>query len=201
MFKIKKKEPNFFNKAIKKAKTNQWDDKVISNIRAELREYILKNEQNYLCAYCEKIISSNQKQSNIDHFKKKESQFFPKNIFNYDNLVVSCNTNDRCSSYKDNKKNGLIKSDYINIINPIVENPNDYFYYLPTGELLLKDKTNIKSSFTRDIFNLQQFSLEKSRAKLTPVILQLKDDGFSLKEIEICLYEYKSFVQYIYENF
>lgn len=201
MFKIEKNKPAFFTKAIIKVKTNQWDDKEISTIRADLREHILKTEQNYLCAYCEKIITSNPKQSNIDHFKKKESQFYPKDIFNYDNLIVSCNTHDRCSSHKDNKKNGLIKSDYINIINPVVENPNDYFYYLPTGELMLKDNENIKSCFTRDIFNLQQFSLRQAREKLTPVILQLKKEGLTFEEVEIYLYEYKSFVEYIYNNY
>jgi uncharacterized protein (TIGR02646 family) len=201
MFKIEKNEPNFYTKAIRKAKTNQWNDKEISSIRADLREYILKNEQNYLCIYCEKKITSEPKESNIDHFKKKESIFFTQDIFNYDNLVVSCNTLDRCSSHKDNKKNRLTKEDYINIINPVIENPNDYFYYLTTGELLPINKTNIKSEFTRDIFNLQQFSLVKSREKLTLVILQLKEEGFSLTKVEKTLFEYKSFVQYIYNNY
>ena len=201
MFKIEKDEPSLFTNAIKKTKTNQWNDEEINNIRRKLREYILKAEQNYLCVYCEKKITSHPKESNIDHFKKKESQFFPKDIFDYNNLFVSCNTHNRCSSYKDNNKNGLIKSDYTNIINPILENPDEYFIYLTTGEIILKDKENKKAEFTKEIFQLNQMSLIRNRMKLTVVILQLKKNGMSFEDVFSSFSEYKSFVKYVYENY
>jgi uncharacterized protein (TIGR02646 family) len=201
MFKIEKNEPDFFTKAIKKVKTNSWNDKEIRKIRPKLREYILKTEQNYLCAYCEKIITSDSKHSNIDHFKKKDSQFFPKDIFNYNNLLVSCNTHNRCSEYKDNKKNALLKSDYVNMINSVLENPDEYFEYFTTGEIILKDEENKKAKFTKNIFQLNQSPLVKDRKKLTIVILQLKKDGMTFQEVFNYLREYKSFIKYIYENY
>ncbi len=199
MFKIEKAEPSFFTNAIIKAKTKQWDDEEIDNIRPKLREYILDIEQDYLCAYCEKKITSDKNDSNIDHFKKKDSSFFPKEIFSYVNLLVSCKTHNRCSDYKDNKKNKLTKNDYINIINPAVENPDDYFTYLTTGEI--KPNENKKAQFTKKIFQLNQLSLIRDRMKLTEVILQLKDDCMSFEDVYSSLGGYKSFVKYIYENY
>ena len=153
MFKIIKSEPIFFTKA--KAKVEQaknssaWGSKEIDAIRPQLREYILLEEQNLLCAYCEKVIDDNPKNSNIDHFRLKAGHLFPEKTLDYSNLLVSCNTKGRCSDYKD--KHIKSKNDYDNIVNPISENPDDFFDYLITGEIVAK---NQKAEFSIDIFQL-----------------------------------------------
>jgi len=79
MFQVTKNEPKFFIDAKKKVKkpneNSAWSDKNIKNIKQELALHILK-EQNGLCIYCEKIVKDYPNDCHIDHFKKKDSNFF-----------------------------------------------------------------------------------------------------------------------------
>lgn len=202
MFKIIKSEPNFFKRAKLKVKTiktsSAWSDKEIETIRPQLREYILLEEQNLLCAYCERTIDDNPKNSNIDHFRLKAGHLFPEKTLDYNNLLVSCNTYGRCSNYKD--KHIKNKSEYDNIINPIVENPDEFFDYLLTGEIVAIDK-NIKAEFTIDIFQLgqkQDEPLSRQRRELAEAI---KGVNLSLDEIyDIFGNEFYSFIKNIYKK-
>jgi len=198
MFKISKDEPKYFTSAKSKVKLSKvkeaWNDKNIIEIRAKLRKDILEKEQNRLCIYCEKKISDNSKKSNIDHFKTRN--LFPEKTLDYTNLLVSCNVNDRCSSLKDSKKS-LLKNrdDYENILDPTIENPNDFFNYLFSGEIIpIDDK---KAQFTIEIFNLNQQSLSDERKMLADTLKCCTD--LSLDEIfENFGYEYQSFIENIY---
>ena len=200
MFKITKSEPDFFKKAKSKVKiakiSSAWSDKKIENIRPQLRAYILREEQNLLCAFCEKVIDDNPKNSNIDHFRLKAGHLFPEKTLDYNNLLVSCNTHGRCSNYKD--KHIKKKNDYENIVNPIVENPDNFFDYLLTGEIVSIDK-NVKAEFTIDIFQLgrkQDESLSRQRRELAEAI---KYANLSLDEIyDIFGNEFCSFIKIIY---
>jgi len=202
MFKINKEEPNFFKRAKKKIKSpknsNAWSNEQISIIRSELRKHILNNEQKCLCAYCEKQISYNQNKSNIDHFKTRN--LFPQETLNYNNLLVSCNRKDTCSTFKD--KNIKCKSEYDSIINPVIEDPNDFFDYLPTGEIVAK-KFDPKAEYTIKAFNLGTIEADKlvqSRKQITKYIKEAKSDS-SLDEIlKFMNYEYKSFIINVYNK-
>lgn len=203
MFKISKNEPLFFSVAKSKVSlplvSSAWESTEIESIRPKLREYILLNEQNLLCVYCEKEIDDNPKNSNIDHFRLKAGHLFPERTLDYKNLVVSCNTKGRCSNYKD--KHIKSKSDYDNIVNPIDENPNDYFDYLPTGEIVAL-KNNAKAEFTIDIFNLGRHegdSLSQTRKQITESLRYC--NNLSLDEIYNEFgNEYYSFIKIIYNK-
>jgi len=200
MFKITKNEPNFFTKAKLKVKqpkiSSAWSDIEIENIRPELRKYILREEQNLLCIYCEKILDDNPKNSNIDHFKLKAGHLFPEKTLDYTNLLVSCNTKGRCSDYKD--KHIKSKDDYENIVNPITENPDDFFDYLITGRIIAIDD-NPKAKFTIEIFQLEQPSLVRQRKKIADTLEHIKN--LSLDEIyDICGNEFYSFIKNIYKK-
>lgn len=56
--------PDFFIKSSKAVKfpltASAWSDLAIHKIRADLREYILLEEQSLLCCYCEQEIDSDQ---------------------------------------------------------------------------------------------------------------------------------------------
>jgi len=182
MFKITKNEPDFFIKAKLKVKrpkiSSAWSDNEIENIRSKLREHILLEEQKLLCAYCEKEIDDNSKNSNIDHFKLKAGHLFPEKTLDYTNLLVSCNTKGRCSDYKD--KHVKSKDDYENIVNPITENPDDFFDYLVTGRIVAIDN-NPKAVFTIDIFQLEQPSLVRQRKEIADSLEHIKN--LSLDEV------------------
>ena len=196
MFKITKNEPNFFSEAKSKVKlpliSNVWDSLEIKNIRPKLREYILLEEQNLLCAYCEKEINDNPRNSNIDHFRLKAGHLFPEKTLDYNNLLVSCNTKSRCSDYKD--KHIKSKKDYDNIINPVMENPDDFFDYLLNGKIVPKNN-NEKAKFTIYIFQLNQEGLNEQRIN---IVRAIENTNLSLNEILEIFNEFHSFIKAIY---
>jgi uncharacterized protein (TIGR02646 family) len=201
MFKISKNEPDFFIKSKSKVKfpknSNAWSSTEIEAIRPQLREHILLEEQNLLCAYCEKTVDDNPKNSNIDHFKLKAGHLFPEKTLDYTNLVVSCNTNGRCSSYKDTHIK--LKEDYNNIVNPIIENPDDFFDYLITGRIIAIDN-NPKAEFTINIFQLgrdRNEPLSRQRKEIADSLEHIKN--LSLDEVyDIFGNEFYSFIKAIY---
>ena len=203
MFKITKNEPDFFTKAKSKVKipkvSSAWNDKEIENIRPQLREYILLQEQNLLCAYCEKEIDDNPKNSNIDHFRLKAGHLFPEKTLDYNNLLVSCNTSGRCSNYKD--KHIKSKDDYEKIVNSITENPDDFFDYLITGRIIAIDN-NPKAEFTIDIFQLgrnRNEPLSRQRKEIADALEHIKN--LSLDEVyDIFGNEFYSFIKNIYKK-
>lgn len=203
MFKITKNEPDFFTKAKSKVKmpkvSSAWKDKEIETIRPQLREYILLEEQNLLCAYCEKKIDDNPNNSNIDHFKLKAGHLFPEQTLDYENLLVSCNTSGRCSSYKD--KHIKSKDEYDEIVNPITENPDDFFDYLITGQIIAINN-NPKAEFTIDIFQLgrnRDEPLSRQRKEIADTLERIKN--LSLDEVyDIFDNEFYSFIKNIYKK-
>ncbi len=193
MRQITKNEPSYFTIAKTKVKfpkiKEAWANEYISKIRFKLRSDMLLEEQMLLCAYCEKEIDENPKNSNIDHFKTRN--LFPELTLEYSNLLVSCNTEERCSSFKDTH----IKSreEYKNIVNPVVENPNDFFDYLPTGEIIAKNK---KGQFTIDIFNLKDIALTQCHLQIVRSLECL--DSLLLDDIYDIFPDYHSFIENIY---
>ena len=167
MFKISKTEPIYFSKAKSKVKlpkiSGAWEESPIRAISEKLRGDILLEEQNLLCAYCEKEIDAHRDNSNNDHFKTRN--LFPEETLNYHNLLISCNSRGRsCSSSKDSQKSILkYREDYDNIVNPTVENPDNFFDYLPTGEIVAK---NDKAKYTIELFNLNNKSLIACRKNI-----------------------------------
>ena len=172
MFQIYKIEPTFFIESKKLVKlpfiSSAWNEigKTKTNFKSELREYILLEEQGLRCAYCEQEIESDGDSSNTDHFKTRS--LFPKETLNYNNLLVSCKSKVHCENIKDNF--GLISADYKKIINPVIENPDEFFEYGINGTIIIKDKLiqidKDKAKFTIEVFKLDNKSLEIDRQKI-----------------------------------
>ena len=204
MFKITKDEPVFFTNAKKKVKlplvSSAWreigNDK--KGFKTELREHILLEEQNMVCAYCEQEIESDGNSSNTDHFKTRN--LFPKETLNYENLLVSCKNKSHCEYIKD--KFGLNISDYTKIINPVLEDPDSFFEYGIAGDILVKNGlTNLeneKAKFTIKVFRLDDISLEKDRRRVVHMLQSYKNQNFEINEIFRFLSDYKSFIECIY---
>lgn len=205
MLDIKKEEPIFF-KEIKKnilqtKVSSAWKENSVRNISHILREHILLDEQELLCCYCEKEIDESSEVSNIDHFKTRN--LFPNLTLDYNNLVVSCNANKQCSSYKD--KHVKSQKDYENIVNPVLENPNEYFDYLLTGEIFprdnLRDSARKKAIFTIKIFQLNSTKQVNSRKEISRFLFHLKSDHTpTLNAVYNYIKDYKGFTSNIYEK-
>jgi len=194
MFKIHKKEPEFFKEAKKKVKhsnnSSAWENDNIKNIRKNLALKILE-EQNNLCAYCEKLLKNYPSDCHIDHFKKRD--FFPKQTLTYDNLLTSCNNENRCAKYKD--KN-ILKEDYEKIINPVIENPEDFLEYTFYGELEAKSNLNDydkeKAKFTIKILNLNERSLVEERKNVIKQLSYIIDEINTTEQLNE--YGFKNFL-------
>jgi uncharacterized protein (TIGR02646 family) len=58
----------------------------LAQLRLELVE-----EQGFICCYCNREIAGNKEESNVEHFKAKgRKEYFPL-VFDYNNLLASCN--------------------------------------------------------------------------------------------------------------
>ena len=202
MLKIVKDEPSFFTDAKKKVKlpliSSAWKEIGKDNFKTELREHILLEEQNMLCVYCEQEIESDGNHSNTDHFKIRD--LFPRDTLAYDNLLVSCKNRSHCENKKDNF--GLNCTDYNKIINPVIENPNNFFDYGISGDILVKDGLSNtdkeKAKFTIEVFELNHISLQEARKNIVQILQIYKNQEYKVDEIFRFLTSFQSFIEVIY---
>ena len=192
MKKINKTIPKFYSDFIKRNKPVNWNG--INDIRPQLRKYILETEQNSQCAYCESYISSDNSSSHIDHYRRKAGHMFPKLQFEYDNLLVSCNKYYCCAKTKDS----LVKSrdDYNNIVDPVHDEPTEYFEYL-LGDIIPNKLNQEKGENTIRVFYLQHKSLVRQRRDIASAVMGYKD-YLSLEDVIKELGEFESFIRFIW---
>ena len=158
MLKVNKKsEPEEFTKYKSKNKIINWDS-FNAEIKQVLKQYLLEEQENSCCPYCEMEINLNDSQ--IEHIKPKDK--FPKLLADHDNLVACCLESKRCGNSKANKWDELF-------INPVIENPEDYFEYdIKTGEItpIFKEGNRYeKAKYTIDLLNLNDNRLCNIRRK------------------------------------
>ena len=189
MLQVTKEEPEFFISKKKKIsspnQSSSWEE--ISEIRYDLRKHILEKEQDDLCVYCEKKITADKEKSNIDHFKTRN--LFPHLTFEYNNLFVSCNNSNHCSSYKDNK--GLSTDEFDDLLHPSenIENTIEHNYI---GELEAK---NSKGNFTIEALNLNYKSLVEERKVIISNISAYID--FDIETVCDCLSGHKNLIKFL----
>ena len=181
MKKINKTEPDFYKEYIKKNKPSCFEDFNNYGIRSEMRQYMLSNEQNHQCAYTE--VNINADNSHIDHFKKQEfilqGKFKGLNVFSWENLLTSCNTESFGGKYKDNTYK-IKFEDYNSIVNPVLDETSNYFKYNIYGEII---PINDKAQKTIEVFKLDDKSLTERRYKIAKSVIIYYNQGYSLEVI------------------
>lgn len=175
---IKTPEPDFYKDFKKKYKYTNWEQYNSSlgmEIKRKLKKYMLKEEQDYYCPYCErKIITKYEKEEteeNINNILKRKSHIehiIPKSIKpqffqEYNNFLVSCTDKETCGMAKENSYSN-------NFINPVLEDPKRYFEYdIKTGEIKVRKislEEQLKAEETIKILNLNQPRLKNARYTL-----------------------------------
>ena len=122
-----------------------------------LKEYILNNEQYWLCCYCEKKLTLDGNSSHIEHIESRELN--PNFIFSYQNLIVSCQGNSyneaedktqhTCGHKKPNDFDEKL------FLNPTCKHDiSEYFIYDYQGLIESSDKDKEKSKYTITLLNL-----------------------------------------------
>ena len=190
MKKINKSEPVFYQNYISGNKPQTWKQ-LSFDIGFDMRTYMLMEEQNFQCAYTE--IRLEPEQSHIDHFKKKS--LYPNLTFQWNNLLTSSNYDFYGARFKDKH---IKKAHYQNIINPVIENPQQYFTYSFTGEILI-DPKNEKAKLTVEIFNLNDRSLVEQRKAIAEVIRAMVHQ-FTVEELIDYIGKFESFIRTLYSE-
>jgi uncharacterized protein (TIGR02646 family) len=186
---------------------SKWEEYPAS--KKPLKKYILKNEQNYLCAYCESKIELEN--SHIEHIKPKARDKFPHLVFDYNNIVVSCNGNchtededtHTCGHIKDNEYNNS------KFLNPVeLENIRDYFKYdIDEGKIISSEKDQNKSEYMITTLHLNEGGLPEARKKALKIFIkkikEFDKNQWKNKIVEILNKEniaFVSFLKFKYRN-
>lgn len=188
MLKVQKTlEPKFYKDFKTKhiSKINNWDDMNDHyEVKQELREYMIIEEQNFKCPYCESLIYD-ESEGNIEHIRPKDK--FKELYLDYNNFLTSCRSTYSCDNFKGSKWDE-------NFINPVLEDPRDYFTYdLYSGEVIPKsdDKTiKEKVEKTIEILNLNHNNLKNKRRNFIKMLSKLKREDFEFIEEQESLLKY-----------
>jgi len=171
MLKVNKKEtPKQFIHYRTKENPKNWND-LNENVEIKklLRTIMLHEEQNHYCPYCEDIIE-NEEKGRIEHIKPKDK--FPNLMFEYTNLITSCNSFISCDQYKGNSWDE-------NFIDPTKSDPDHFFEYNSFGEIIpiaeLSELDKKKAITTIKILNLNHKSLTRSRRSYLKAMSQIQE--------------------------
>ncbi|MGN7974867.1 retron Ec78 anti-phage system effector HNH endonuclease PtuB [Serratia sp. 22264] len=152
----------------------------------------LEEMQGKYCCYCESIAEKGN--GHIEHFYHKGAKNdgnapYKHLTFDWDNLFASCGytSGDTCGHYKDRLgKNGPGDYEPNEIIKPDRDDPNDYFDFLQTGTIKIKEKLSnenaTKARETLRVLNLTHGALNSARKKQIDIF---KRELLSLIELDI----------------
>lgn len=191
MKQIVKNEPQAYQDFIRQNLPSEWEEVSLA-IGDELRRYLLMEEQHYQCAYTELRVEPEN--THIDHFEKQS--LFRNSKFDWNNLLASCNSEKYGAKYKDKKVRR--REDYQALINPVIDNPNDYFTYSLTGEILV-DEDNPKAVITRDCFNLNDHALLEQRKQVVRNMRAMYRQ-FTVDELVEHIGKFESLIRAVYSD-
>lgn len=164
MLKINKDaEPAFFAEFKLRHQPKSWND--LKSVATRLRQHIMRYEQTTtktaLCTYCEQRVTVER--AHIDHIRPKDPGGGYAHLFaDYNNLTVSCCSNESCGHKKGNEYQD-------DLINPVEENPSDYMTYeVSTGKIIpVNDAVHARVENTCRMLGLNScYELVRARGSL-----------------------------------
>ncbi|MBK8624617.1 MAG: TIGR02646 family protein [Saprospiraceae bacterium] len=176
-FIVKGESPNEFEAWKEYRKPTRWnhlhsnlpeypEKDVVNYSRAQLRA-VLHNEQNGLCCYCNAKIEDDHT-SPIEHLEPREGDTQSERIFDYNNLLLSCNggqkvnTNPKVLHCDANKKTKSIA------LTPLMPECETEIYFTEDGEI---NANTDRATKTVNALNLHHISLDnKRRAAIIPYL-------------------------------
>lgn len=181
--------PAFFSDYMTKKRPKEWEE--LAPIRAQLRQHILKNEQKGYCAYTE-IKIKDKENCHIDHYHTRN--LFPTETFDYNNLIVSCNSEKYGAKYKD--KHIKTKTDYNDLVNPVKDIPSECMEYTFEGKM--QGITN-KGKKTISYFNLNERTLINRRRDAICSLQAMKSE-LSEDELVETIGEFETMIRQLYKG-
>lgn len=177
---VKVNVPTFYEK--KTRRLDNWKQ-YYGNEKRRLKEFILSNEQQGLCIYCERQIDIHD--SHIEHIEPQCNS--SSLIFEYTNLVISCNGDHNelteihhCGHKKAENYNGDL------FLNPLSTQNLDAYFKYETDEnqcisIAPRNNSDLKAEYMINLLNLNCSELQISRKTSTLNFMKLlksknKDD-------------------------
>ncbi len=175
---IKKGEsPNEFEAWKKQEKPTSWSQlgSALPKIKEEGFVYysknqlrtVLHNEQHGLCSYCNAVIKNNHS-SPIDHLEPREGDTHTEKIFNYFNLVLSCNGGQKENAIPKvlhcdvNKKSETVE------LTPLMLECETEIYFNENGKI---NANTDRATKTISVLNIHHISLDnKRKAAIIPYL-------------------------------
>ena len=162
----------------------------------EIWDSLLPLQKN-LCAYCECILNT----KHVEHFFQRNTPGYEHLTFIWENLFGSCCHKERCGKYKDNKFKGSLEE----IIKPDIDDPHEYFIFISTGMIVIKEDLNNtkkeKAEQTLLAFNLNRdITLIGSRRRAILSYKPIADEIYKCFESELSNEDFIYFNELINEQ-
>ena len=186
---------------------SRWDE-FPSREKKQVRDTLLIM-QDFRCAYCERQLhpdnytDADQWDGHIEHFRRKDQHFHPELTFVWDNLFYSCLIGNTCGKHKD----FFVKSkeDYVLLIDPCKDNPEDYFVFTCTGRIEIRSNLSEldqkRADFTLKAFNLNEPGLVRKRKTTLDSYKWLKNYSREEQDENLLEVQQQPFITAIYHYF
>ena len=122
-------------------------------MRAELRRYLI-DEQQYLCCYCCRRIDESK--CHNEHICPRNSES-KRNSMDYHNLVASCDEANTCGRKKADE------FDLAQFVSPTEENCESHFIFKYNGKI---EGITASGKYTIELLNLNHYELVRARKAL-----------------------------------
>lgn len=170
--------PASFTRWCRRNKRKDWQlfsNPANSLVKQELAEQ-LKSNQGWICCYCESRIDESG--THIEHLKPRKD--YPKNQFDWDNLLSSCNGNPlgkSCGPKKDRWYSNAM-------VSPLAPDCEQRFIYTGYGEILPRDPGDNDAKETIVRLGLDSAKLNALRRQLYIEIVSYRDclDDFEFNQ-------------------
>ncbi len=139
----------------------------------------LKEEQGYICCYCERRIKEND--YHVEHLKPKDKNKFPNLQLNYDNLICSCQLELEKGEPRHCGNSKGSWYDVNNLISSLDPSCEQQFRYTADGHIYPSNNSNIAATTTIGKLQLDISKLVDLRKR---VIEPFIDDSLSDNEFK-----------------
>lgn len=182
-------EPELFKQWLKKTSIKNWSDFSGTPAYLELRKKLIC-QQEAMCCYCE-IALKQETDAHIEHFQDKHN--YPKECFNVENLMASCQHNNCCGHKKGSH-------DFKEMVSPFDSTCQSRFSYTGKGNIIPVNEDDTVAYQTIELLGLNCKRLKDKRLSL---IKAIDYEGTSFDEcLKNCIEWHNGFfsvIQYVEE--
>jgi uncharacterized protein (TIGR02646 family) len=158
----------------------------------ELKEVLIE-QQSKMCCYCEIALKQNTN-AHIEHLKDRHN--WPNEIFNYANLLASCNgsRNDSCGHKKGTNY-------FVKMVSPLSTGCESRFTYTGIGKMIPLDESDKNAQKTIELLGL---NCKRLRDRRKAIIRTLEDagSGYLQQYLDKCVdwYGFFTVIKYVVDR-